>query len=101
MILQSSATCAPVAQWIEYLASNQGVAGSSPAGRTKRGLLAQLVEQLPLKQLVPGSSPGQPTMKSASRKWGFFHDEAHRDEKERILGARVAPKGEPRQAHQL
>ena len=25
---------APVAQWIEYLASNQGVAGSSPAGRT-------------------------------------------------------------------
>lgn len=26
---------APVAQWIEYLASNQGVVGSSPAGRTK------------------------------------------------------------------
>lgn len=25
---------APVAQWIEYLASNQGAAGSNPAGRT-------------------------------------------------------------------
>jgi hypothetical protein len=25
---------APVAQWTEYLASDQGVAGSSPAGRT-------------------------------------------------------------------
>ncbi len=27
---------APVAQWIEYLASDQGVVGSSPAGRTRR-----------------------------------------------------------------
>ena len=27
--------CAPVAQWIEYLASNQGVVGSNPAGCTK------------------------------------------------------------------
>ena len=26
---------APVAQWIEYLASNQGVGGSNPSGRTK------------------------------------------------------------------
>ena len=26
---------APVAQWIEYLASNQGVAGSSPARRAR------------------------------------------------------------------
>lgn len=25
---------APVAQWIEYLASDQGVVGSTPAGRT-------------------------------------------------------------------
>ncbi len=25
---------APVAQWIEYLASNQGVGGSNPSGRT-------------------------------------------------------------------
>ena len=25
---------APVAQWIEHLASDQGVVGSSPAGRT-------------------------------------------------------------------
>lgn len=24
---------APVAQWIEYLASNQGVGGSNPSGR--------------------------------------------------------------------
>ncbi len=26
---------APVAQWIEYLASDQGVVGSNPAGRTR------------------------------------------------------------------
>ena len=27
---------APVAQWIEFLASNQGVAGSSPARRASK-----------------------------------------------------------------
>ena len=31
----SRETFAPVAQWIEYLASNQGVGGSIPSGRTK------------------------------------------------------------------
>jgi hypothetical protein len=31
---------APVAQWIEHLASDQGVAGSTPAGCTKNKIMA-------------------------------------------------------------
>lgn len=51
---------AVVAQWIEHLASDQGVAGSTPADRTitiVHAPIAQLVEQLPLKQTVVGSTP--------------------------------------------
>ena len=33
--LDGSSCFVPVAQWIEYLASNQGVAGSIPAGHTR------------------------------------------------------------------
>lgn len=46
---------ASVAQWIEHLASDQGVAGSTPVRRA--GPLAQLVEHLPLKETVTGSTP--------------------------------------------
>ena len=46
---------ASVAQWIEHLASDQGVAGSTPVRRA--GPLAQLAEHLPLKETVTGSTP--------------------------------------------
>lgn len=38
---------APVAQWIEYLASDQGVVGSNPAGRT-------VSKKTTLKKSAPG-----------------------------------------------
>ena len=67
---------APVAQWIERLASNQEVVGSIPAGRTfcerKFALLAQLVEQIPLKDMVGGSNPSQGKIKILTFKARIF-----------------------------
>jgi hypothetical protein len=54
-------SAAPVAQWIECLASNQEVASSSLA-RGANGYpspVAQSVERLTVNQEVPGSKPGR------------------------------------------
>ncbi len=77
------AQCVLVAQWIERLASDQEVVGSSPTGHALcrrpnisgsnpdegariHPRIAQLVEQLPLKETVGGSNPSARTKKTSS-----------------------------------
>ena len=46
--------------WLERRPVTAEVAGSSPAGVVKSGIIAQLGEHLPYKQGVTGSSPVGP-----------------------------------------
>ena len=64
---------APVVQWIERQTSDLYVGGSSPPGRVKFALLAQLAEHPTLNRMVEGSIPSRRTNKFSLRQ---CHDEA-------------------------